>query len=87
MLKVSNDKFERIKEILCKLINLKKKVSPQQLNRARALLSDPDDKQYLALSLDLKMPIWSNDSHLKKQSIVKVFNTDELNNFLEEKFE
>src|SRR4030042_5265896 len=61
LLKVSKDKFERIKEILPRLVNLKVKVSPQQLNRAASLVSDPDDKQYLALALRLDCPIWSND--------------------------
>ena len=83
-LKISEDKFERIKEILSKLINLKVKVSPQQLNWADSLLSDSDDKQYLALAIKLHCPIWSEDSHFKEQSLVKVFTTSELKDFLEE---
>ena len=86
LLKVSKDKFERIKEILPKLINLKVKVSPQQLNRAGSLISDPDDKQYLALTLRLNCPIWSNDPHFQEQSVIKaveVFTTEELKEFLD----
>lgn len=86
LLKVSKDKFERIKEILPKLINLKVKVSPQQLNRAGSLISDPDDKQYLALALRLNCPIWSNDPHFQEQSVIKaveVFTTEELKEFLD----
>lgn len=85
LLKVSKDKFQRIKEIFQKLVNLKVKVSPQQLNRVASLISDQDDKQYLALALKLNCPIWSNDSHFQEQSvinIVKVFKTDELAEFL-----
>jgi predicted nucleic acid-binding protein len=78
LLKVSEDKIERIKEILSKLVNLKKKFSPQQLNWAKSLISDPDDAPYLALALRLNIPIWSNDPHLKEQSLVKVFTTGEL---------
>jgi len=37
-----------------------------------------DDAPYLALSLALKIPIWSNDSAFKKQSLVKVYTTSEL---------
>ena len=86
LLKVSKDKFERIKEILPRLVNLKVKVSPQQLNRAASLVSDPDDKQYLALALRLDCPIWSNDSHFQESSVIKsidVFTTEALKDFLE----
>lgn len=88
LLKVSKDKFERLKEILSKLVNLKIKVSPQQLNWARSLISDPDDKQYLALALKLNCPVWSEDPHFQEQSVidvVEVFKTKELKDFLENK--
>lgn len=84
-LKVSLDKFDRIREIFSKLVNLKKKPSPQQLNRARSLISDPDDAPYLALAIKLGADIWSNDPHLKEQSVVRVFTTKELDDFLEGK--
>jgi len=86
LLKVSENKFERIKEILSKLVNLKVKVSPQQLNRAASLISDPDDEQYLALALRLNCPIWSNDSHFQEELIknaVKVFTTEEIKELLD----
>jgi len=37
-----------------------------------------DDVPYLALSLAFSIPIWSNDSAFKKQSLVKVYTTSEL---------
>lgn len=37
-----------------------------------------DDAPYLALSLALKMPIWSNDNAFKKQFLVKVYTTTKL---------
>lgn len=37
-----------------------------------------DDAPYLALSLALKIPIWSNDTAFKKQSLVKTYTTLEL---------
>ena len=77
-LKISEDKFERIKAILSKLISLKKKPSPQQLNRAKSLISDTDDAPYLALAIKLGIDIWSNDPHFKEQSAVRVFTTKEL---------
>ena len=41
LINVSEDKFERIKEIFLKLVNLKINLSPQQLNRSISLISDP----------------------------------------------
>jgi len=41
-----------------------------------------DDAPYLALSLAIKIPIWSNDSAFKKKSLVKVYTTHELINLL-----
>ena len=56
------------------------------LEQANSLISDPDDTEYLALSLALnKCPIWSNDPHFKKQSAVRVFTTKELVEFLKTK--
>lgn len=44
---------------------------------------DPKDAQYLALAMKYGIPIWSNDKRLKRQSIVKVFSTEELIRFIE----
>lgn len=41
-------------------------------------VSDPKDITYLALSLKLNCPVWSNDPHLKEQKLVPVFTTSEL---------
>lgn len=48
------------------------------LKEARSVLPDPKDSPYLALALALKAAIWSNDPHLKQQSLVKVYSTKEL---------
>lgn len=37
-----------------------------------------DDAPYLALSLAIKIPIWSNDAAFKKQTLVKIYTTSEL---------
>lgn len=56
------------------------------LGEANKLISDSNDTEYLALSLSMnKCPIWSNDPHFKEQSLVKVFTTDELVEFLKSK--
>ncbi len=45
---------------------------------------DPKDVPYLALALSMRIPIWSNDPHIKQQSIVEVFTTEDLIEALEE---
>jgi len=39
---------------------------------------DIDDSFFLALALSLNCPVWSNDSHFKKQNVVRVYSTREL---------
>ena len=48
------------------------------LEKAKTLLSDPDDADFLALAALINAAIWSNDPHLKQQSLVNVFTTKEL---------
>jgi len=50
---------------------------------AKKISPDPDDIQFLALALKLKLPIWSEDRALQRQSLVKVFTTSELLKALE----
>lgn len=52
------------------------------LKKAVRLVVDEDDAPYIALGLSLNIPIWSNDSHLKAQSAVPIFTTEELINVL-----
>ncbi len=75
---VAEDKFVRLIDFLSKRLVSLKKVSPQQINLAKSLISDPEDAPYLALALNLGTDIWSNDPHLKEQSIVRVLTTEEL---------
>ena len=50
---------------------------------AEKLISDKTDIPFLALALELNVPIWSNDLHFKEQCSVKVFTTAELRKFLD----
>jgi len=52
---------------------------------AKEISPDPDDVPYLALALKLGCAIWSNDKELKKQSAVKVYNTQEIVQLLKTK--
>lgn len=80
--KVPKDSYGTIKQSVLELISLHS-VPKELVDRAATLLSDKDDAPYLALSIKLGLiPIWSNDKHLKEQSLVKVFTTPELARFL-----
>ena len=74
---VAETKFERIISILSRLITFEKP-SPQIPNRARSLISDKDDAPYVASAIKIGCAVWSNDPHLKSQSVVKVYTTAEL---------
>jgi len=52
------------------------------LKKSLEVMPDPDDIDFLALSLSTNSSIWSNDNHFKEQSLVKVFTTAELINKL-----
>jgi predicted nucleic acid-binding protein len=39
---------------------------------------DEKDTPFLALALQLKCPVWSNDKHFKKQSIAEVYTTEKI---------
>jgi len=48
------------------------------LKKAVSALPDATDAPYLALALAQKATIWSNDPHLKEQSLIIVLTTKEL---------
>ena len=75
--KITEKRFLEDVSLLSELIELKK---PSQFfnNKANKLISHKTDVPFLALALELNIPIWSNDLHFKEQSSVKVFNTEEL---------
>ena len=48
------------------------------LKKALSFSPDENDIDFLALSLKLKIPLWSNDKLLKKQNVVQVLETKEV---------
>jgi len=76
--------FNKAKESVLKLISIKD-ASKEFLSKASKLISDEKDVPFLALSLELNIPIWSNDPHFQEPLVinsVKVFTTEELKEFL-----
>jgi len=49
-----------------------------EIKRAKEISPDPDDVDFFALALKLNCPLWSNDSKLKEQEVVKVLSTKDL---------
>jgi len=72
---------EEIEELLNFLLEPIKIIPEEEYNSfiEKARQEVPaDDAPYLALSLTLKIPIWSNDSAFKRQSLATVYTTPEL---------
>ncbi|AGB02831.1 PIN domain-containing protein [Methanoregula formicica] len=44
---------------------------------------DPKDTPFLALALHLESPIWSDDTHLKRQTLVPCYTTGEISRLSE----
>ena len=76
----SESEFDELLAMIKKKISLAEESEYGQcIDESTKLIPDENDEPYLTLSLSLnKMPIWSNDPHFKKQSVVKVFDTNEL---------
>lgn len=76
---LSEHEFEiRRKEVEESIEFVKVSKYEEFLERVAALLPDPDDIDFLALALSVNAVIWSNDAHLKQQSLVPVFTSEDL---------
>lgn len=72
---------EEIEELLNFLLEPIKIIPEEEYNSfiEKARQEVPaDDAPYLALSLTLRIPIWSNDSAFKRQSLTTTYTTSEL---------
>ena len=77
--KLSEHEFEIRQEEIEESIEFIKAVEYEEfLETAKASISDPDDVDFLALALLTNSAIWSNDPHLKQQSLVSVYDTGDL---------
>jgi len=76
--KISLNEFKRLRRELAIYIEFIPVEEYREFLKKAARLPDKKDIDFFALALKLKMPIWSNDRHLKEQSMVPVFTTEEL---------
>lgn len=72
------DLYDLSSAILSRIEFIPEKIFLAFIKRALSLVTHPEDAPYIALSLALKIPLWSNDSALKEQSVVKVLITAEV---------
>ncbi len=81
---ISKEKFLEDISLLSEseIIKLKNALSSFE-EQADKLISHKTDVPFLALALELNIPVWSNDPHFKEQSEVPVFTTEELSKFLD----
>lgn len=76
---LSEHEFEiRQKSVEDDIKSIKASEYEEFLERAIKALPDPDDADFVASALFADAAIWSNDPHLKQQSLVSVFTTAEL---------
>jgi|SRR3989344_5437961 len=78
--KLEFEKFLRVIEKRIKIIPNEE--TKQFLEKARKISPDPNDVDYFALALKLHCAIWSNDKLLSRQSLIKIYGTNELINKL-----
>lgn len=77
--KISKKEFEDLRKDLAIAIEfIPLKEYKDFLKDAARISPDPDDSDFFALALKLKLAIWSNDSLLKKENKVKVVSTSDL---------
>ena len=80
---LSKDGWGKLTSILFSNVRLvsKEKIAPF-LKKALEFSPDPEDAPFFALCLFKGISLWSNDKALKRQSMVKVFSTEEIINIL-----
>lgn len=75
--KIPKESFEEVKKSILEIVKIIPE-SKELLSKADKLISHKTDVPFLALALELEIPIWSNDPHFKEQDCVRVFTTNEL---------
>ena len=76
------DLYELSNAVLSRIEFVPEKIFITFIKKALSLVTHAEDAPYIALSLALKIPLWSNDSALKKQVAVVVFTTGEVTKLL-----
>lgn len=83
--KLNSEQFNEALSRLSEFIEIVPKTSFNMFESEAKQLIHDKDAPIFALALKLNSPIWSNEPRFKKQSSVKVFNTQDLRELLEVK--
>lgn len=76
---ITKDDFEQLMHIfIARIIVVPQNEFAHLKEKARKLVTHPEDTPFMALALHKHLPIWSNDKELKYQSTVKIYSTAEL---------
>ena len=69
-----------IKFLLESVTIVPRQLYQDQISRTYTVMKeiDPKDTPFLALALHLECPLWSDDTHLKQQSLVPCYVTFEI---------
>jgi predicted nucleic acid-binding protein len=79
--KLNNEQFDYLIQLLFSKMNFvpAEDIEPFKDSAITIMRDiDPDDSPFLALAMMLNAPIWSNDSHFKRQKAAPVFTTKEI---------
>ncbi len=75
----TEQEFDEFLTILKKRIRtIPNEATEDLMSNAEKISPDKKDKDYFALALKLRCPIWSNDKALKQQNKILIYSTDEL---------
>ncbi|MBI2043295.1 hypothetical protein HYT25_02820 [Candidatus Pacearchaeota archaeon] len=75
---ISHDKFKELRTDLAICVEFIPTGEYSDFLQKVSDIPDKNDADFVALALKLKLPLWSNDKQLKKQSLVKVYSTKEI---------
>lgn len=77
--RISKEKFDKLRHDLAICVEFIPIEEYKEFLKESSLLipKHQDDIEFLALALKLKLPVWSNDLHLKEQNKIKVYATKE----------
>src|SRR3989344_316680 len=76
--RISQKEFKELLRELAIFVDFRELKEYSKFLHKSDLIPDKDDIDFIALALKHNCPIWSNDPHLKQQSLIKVYTTDEL---------
>jgi predicted nucleic acid-binding protein len=73
------DEFEEFLDTIKRRITIvPNKDTEPFIVRARKISPDPKDVEYLALALNMRAAVWSNDKRLKQQNEVSIYSTEQI---------